>query len=57
VLDTVPEATASRSPANCSTRAFLVSMLNPRCSEPYRLSARVNSLRGYAHGTTESVFP
>jgi hypothetical protein len=32
VLDTVPEATASRSPANCSARAFLVSMLDPRCS-------------------------
>jgi hypothetical protein len=25
--------------------------------EPYRLSARANSLRGYVHGPTESVFP
>ena len=26
-------------------------------AEPYRLGRRANSLRGYAHGTTESVFP
>src|SRR5690606_13901463 len=25
--------------------------------ESYRLGRRANSLRGYAHGTTESVFP
>jgi predicted nuclease of predicted toxin-antitoxin system len=25
--------------------------------EAYRLTARANSLRGYAHGTTDPVFP